>query len=137
MLFYKVKIERAIKGNKSVNGQWPTILLPLTLWTFALVLLLWYVPLWSSLSTRTYLNPELHFRLRRSINILKLHYAMCDWWPQMADNVVGYYVAWYLPCLGFKEVIETCREGKQAAVFKESGFISSIRKWFSASAFTR
>lgn len=74
MLFYKVKIERAIKGNSnSVTGQWPTILWPLTLWTLTPVLLLWFVPLWSSLSTWTYLNPE-----QQPINILKLHYAMSD-----------------------------------------------------------
>lgn len=87
MLFGKVKIERAIKGNSdSVTEQWPTVLWPLTLWTLTLVLLLWFVPLWSSLSTWIHQSPQL-----QPINILKT--ALCNislWrWPQMEERLMN------------------------------------------------
>lgn len=61
MLFYKVKIERAIKGNSNlVTGQWPTILWPLTV-ICSLVIFLEHLDL-----------------EQQPISVLKLHCAISD-----------------------------------------------------------
>lgn len=49
---------------------------PLTLWTLTLLLLLWFAPLWSSLSIWTYQFPKCHLNEQQAIYTLKLHYAI-------------------------------------------------------------